>query len=652
MGLRALLVFGLIFFFSYGTSAQKKSKKKKRQSEELLIHADLFDFKNVNRIPLYYNKNASEKILKFEEQKNWEELFPVLEDYIRNFAIQNFYKDTYWLWRFAKLTELYGKHEDAIALYQLVLKHHRQDIDIESIEIYYDSLTQNDRDYFVPLDYYYELVEYRKEVDTLRPPRGVLLNMGANVNSNYSDYGPTLSINNDLMLLTSKRNIVVRDFSEVENEDLFFSKNSDGFWEESKPLTEVNTPYNEGSGCLSKDGQTLYFARCDAPNVYGNCDIFSAKRQEDGSWGNITNLGINVNSIAWDSHPSLSHGDDTLFFASDRIGGFGLSDIYFTTKDSEGNWTTAQNVGPYINSRANEVSPFYHPRFDILYFSSNGHLLNFGEFDIFKSNWQDTRWGEPKNIGPLVNGTGSEFYFTIDSDSRNLYYAHSAETDLKNLDLFSFPLPMAAQPGATATVTGTLVDNVTREPFKGIVSIIDLNSGIEVAPKFLRPDGSFEFNLINNQNYLLILQGEEFFRIEEVFFLDGDANFDLMTDHISSKMKFESIEFEVEKADILPSMYGDLNKIVNFLLDNPDFTLKIGGHTDSHGTPEFNLDLSKRRAEAIQSFIVDFGGIEMERVGAEGYGNTQPIVEEVTEDDKKLNRRVEFEINREALDAN
>ncbi len=650
MGLRILVVFAIFLFSSQVLWAQKKMKKRKKQSEELLIHTDLFDFKNVNKIPLYYNKSASEEILKYEEEQNWEELFPVLEDYVRNFAIQNFYKDTYWLWRFAKLTELFGRLADAKVLYRLVLKHHRLDIDIESLEIYYDSLTQNDRDYFVPLDYYYELVEYRKEVDTLRPPRGVLLNMGQNVNSNYSDYGPTLGIHNDLMLLTSKRNIVVRDFSEVENEDLFYAEYLDGIWDESKPLAEINTPYNEGSACLSKDGQTLFFARCDAPNVYGNCDILSAQKQEDGSWGEIVNLGINVNSIAWDSHPSLSHSDDTLFFASDRIGGFGLSDIYFTYRDQSDQWAPAQNVGPYVNSRGNEVSPFYHPRFHFLYFSSNGHLLNFGEFDIFKSEWQSTRWGEPKNIGPLVNSTGSEFYFTIDSDSRNLYYAHSSESELKNLDLFSFPLPMAAQPGATASVTGSLIDNVTREPFKGIVSIVDLNSGVEVAPKFLRPDGTFEFKLINNQNYLLILQGQEFFRIEEIFFLDGDMTFDLMTDHISSKMKFESIEFEVEKADILPGMYGDLNKIVNFMLDNPDFALRIGGHTDSHGTPEFNLDLSKRRAEAIQSFIVDFGGIESERVDSKGYGDTEPIVEELTDDHKRLNRRVEFEILREALE--
>jgi len=230
-----------------------------------------------------------------------------------------------------------------------------------------------------------------------------------------------------------------------------------------------------------------------------------------------------------------------------------------------------------------------------------------------------------------------------------LYYARSSENNLKNLDLYSFPLPMEAQPGATTTLTGTLSDNVTEEPFKGIVSIIDLANGIEVAPKFLRPDGSYQFSLINNQNYLLIIQGEEFFRIEEIFFLEGDTELRKTTDHISSKMKFESIEFEVEKADLLPGMYGDLDKVINFLLDNPDFKIKISGHTDSHGTPEFNLDLSKRRAHAIGEYLIYFGSIEESRVEAEGYGDTQSIVEEHTEDDASLNRRVEFEIYRPAL---
>ena len=179
----------------------------------------------------------------------------------------------------------------------------------------------------------------------------------------------------------------------------------------------INTIYNEGSAQLSRDGKTLFFSRCDSPDSYGDCDIFMAEMQEDSTWGNVHNLGVNVNSLGWDSHPSLSHTEDTLYFASDRIGGFGLSDIYFTYKKRDGSWVEAQNIGPVINTRHNEVSPFYHPEFDMIYFSSNGQLYVFGEYDIYKTYKFGNTWTEPKNIGPLVNGIGSEFYFTIDSKS-------------------------------------------------------------------------------------------------------------------------------------------------------------------------------------------------------------------------------------------
>src|SRR5690606_24963859 len=101
-------------------------------------------------------------------------------------------------------------------------------------------------------------------------------------------------------------------------------------------------------------------------------------------------------------------------------------------------------------------------------------------------------WDEPKNIGPLVNGEGSEYYFTIDSKSKTLFYAKS-ESDPNDLDLQSFPVPMEAQPEAIVSLKGSLTDSNTGKPLKGIVSIIDLDEGVEVAPKFLRPDGSFDF---------------------------------------------------------------------------------------------------------------------------------------------------------------
>ncbi len=608
------------------------------------------EFSNINKVPYYYDKRKLRKIQEYDQEGDTGKLYEALFEYVSKFGIQNFYKDTHYLWQLAQLAEQLNKKDESIAFYKLVLKHHRQDIDIQKIQQHFDSLAGYERDQYVSIDYYYELVDYRKAVDTLQPPRGVLLNMGHLINSRHSDYGPSLNINDSVLIFTSKRNEYDVALEVRRNEDIFFSHSDGDYWSEAEPLTEINTIFNEGSACISKDGRTMFFSRCDAPDTYGNCDLFVTELQDDGTWGNVSNLGSHINSKAWDSHPSLSHTGDTLYFASDRIGGFGLSDIYFTYKNNKNEWQEAQNAGPFLNTRNNEVSPFYHPTYDVLYFSSNGHLLNFGEFDIYKAYRYGNFWGEPRNIGPLVNGDGSEFYFTIDANSKNLFYAKSIENDMANLDLYSFPLPMEAQPDATALLTGSVMDIETNDPFtSGIVTVIDLENGIEVAPRRLSPEGRFEFNLINNTKYLLIIQSSEFFRIEEFFTLVGNMEINKYTESIASKMEFESIEFELESSDLKPSMFYDLDKVALFLLDNPDFKLRISGHTDSYGTPEYNLELSKKRASAIMEYLVYFGNVPRARIEAEGYGSTMPIVEELTEADRQLNRRVEFELYRPSM---
>lgn len=607
--------------------------------------SDIFNFPNINKIRFYENGKTAERIQRLEESGADENLYAMLKTYVSNFAIDNFSANTPMIWKLARLSEKYGPPGESVLLYKLVLKHYRKNTDIGKVRNEFDSITANQKDNYVPLQQYYELVAFRKEIDTLRPPQGVLMKMAEWINSDKADYGPTIGNLDFLLLFTSKRNSLL-GIERNYNEDLFYTKKEDGQWMEAQPFPTINTRFNEGSACLSKDGKNLYFARCNSPDSYGNCDIFQATLTADSTWGNVKNLGTNINGISWDSHPSLSHSGDTLFFASDRLGGFGLSDIYYCVKDDNGVWQKAMNIGPIINTRGNEVSPFFHHRYHVLYFSSDGQPLNFGDFDIYKSYRQETNWGEPKNIGPLVNGNGSEYYFTIDSESSQLFYARSDETEMENLDLHTFPVPMEAQPTAVARLKGSLVNSQTKKPFKGIVSVIDMDKGVEVAPKFLREDGSFDFDLINKRNYLLIIQGEDFFRIEELFFMDGDTEMHRETDPIESKIAFSSLEFENGKADILPAMHADLDKLANFLIDHPDFSLNISGHTDSQGSEDSNLRLSQARADAIKAYLMYEFKINPDRITATGYGSAIPLVEEHNDDDRKLNRRVEFDIER------
>jgi outer membrane protein OmpA-like peptidoglycan-associated protein len=661
-----LILFSAFYAFAPTVlKAQKHGNKYKasgtvqlRDSVTSYGQSDIFDFVNLNKIPFYSDvrklteikalKTATQGKDSAETANAKKQLYLAMRAYVKNFGVANFAENTPMLWQLAKLSQNYGQPGEAILLYKLVLKHHRQNVDVRQVRNEYDTLIKNDRDYYVPLKEYYEIVQYRKEIDTLRPPQGVLLKMADWVNSSQADYAPTIGNMDSMLLFTSKRNTHQHVMEKFSNEDIFFTRKEAGEWSEAQSFKTVNTKYNEGSACLTRDGKQLFFARCNSPDSHGNCDIFAAELQKDSVWGKVHNLGASINTTSWDSHPSLSHSGDTLFFSSDRIGGFGLADIYFSVKDKSGKWQKAQNIGPIINTRGNEVSPFFHHKFNVLYFSSNGQPLNFGDFDIYKSYQISGQWGEPKNIGPLVNGPGSEYYFTIDSESSVLYYARSEEEDMANLDLHSFPVPMEAKPEAVVTLRGSLVDSATLKPFNGIVSIIDLDQGVEIAPKYLRPDGTFDFQLINKRNYLLIIQGEDFFRVEENFYLDGDIEINKQTLPIESKLAFKSLEFEPGKANILVSMQTDLDKLANFLIDHPDCRLEISGHTDSQGSEESNLRLSQGRADAIKAYLVYQFKIDQARIDAHGYGSAKPIISvEEHDDHRQLNRRVEFEIKRE-----
>lgn len=611
------------------------------------------DFRNYNR-GYYFDLKKLKEIQKLEKNEQLTELLPILEDYVRSFGIPNFTKDIRLLWKLGQLYEVLGYSHKALSTYQLVLKNHpgREVTDVLQHFTNWDRYVE--KNYYVPLQTYYELVSYRQNIDTLVPPRSVFLNMGELVNdTKYPDYGPSMSLSNNRLIFTKrKRSLKYGRIDYNEEEDLWYSINYDGFWDEAQPFKNpVNSNCNEGSACISRDGQTMYFSRCkvagyqyDCADCMGSCDLYVTHLIGDTAWSKPENLGPKVNTTSWESQPSLSHSEDTLYFASDRLGGFGLSDIYFTYKQEDGTWAEAENMGPVINTRDNEVSPFYHPEHHVFYFSSNGHLLNFGNYDIFKSHKLGAFWQEPKNIGPLVNSKGNEYYFTIDSDSKNLFYAKAEEND-KNLDLFSFPLPMEAQPLATTSFKGSLKDSLTGAPFKGIVSIIDLDNGIEVAPKYLREDGTYEFDLVDETNYLLVIQGDDFFRVEEKFFLKGDTTINIEAPSINyNRWKFASLEFENGSAEILPEMHTDLDKLVNFMVDHPLINLKISGHTDTDGNADLNLKLSQKRADAIKAYIAKEGQIEPARIEARGYGSQKPIVQERTEADKKINRRVEFEL--------
>lgn len=636
-----------LYFGSFWAQGQPNYQSINADFQKKVNETYQVNFKNFGNIPFYNNPDQRKRIGQLEKDGKTNELIRELEQYVQQFGIENFKNQKESLWKLAQLFEKQGDLQKAKFYYGLLIRNSNLSID-SLVKQYYDEVNKGSEDRFVPIKYYYELVDYRKKVDTLRPPRGVFENMGDSINTTFEEYGPSISADDAALFFSSKRDYMGNSGNQdIYNEDLYISlKGEDGQFQQAVKIWGINSIHNEGSPCLSPDGNTLLFVRCNAKDGMGECDIYLAERVDDTTFGKVRNVGPAINSSFWESQPCLSRTGDTLFFASNRPGGLGGTDLFFSVKDKRGNWLPARNLGPMINTINDEMSPFFHPEYDVLYFSSTGEIVNFGGFDIYKSYLNNGKLSEPKNIGPLVNGAGDEHYFTIDSKSRNLFYARSDEN--KNLDLFSFPLPMEAQPTATTEFSGVLKDSVTGKSYQGIVSVIDLENGIEVAPKFVREDGTFSFDLIDNQKYLLIIQGEDFFRIEKEIKLQGDTVFEVKAQGIKSyRIQFSTIEFANNSFEILEEMKPDLDKLVDYLLDNPTVKLTISGHTDSKGNPEKNQQLSQKRAESIRDYLITTGDIDPERIKAIGYGSSKPIKKvEVTDEDRKLNRRVEFEIDR------
>jgi outer membrane protein OmpA-like peptidoglycan-associated protein len=623
-----------------------------KKAEEEPFYLLQVDFQNLNRQALYENRNLKRRIQQLENARpiNYQALHDALYDFVTHFGILNFRQDhdLDYVWKLGQVKEILRDTTGALFFYSIALKNNSRHF--SQVRLQYDSLQALKRVEYVDLDYYYRIVSARLKIDTLAPPQSVLLNLGRDVNSPYPDYAPYMHPSNSVLVFTSRRSdfppISQIDFAQVE--DLYYTERDfvDGHW---MPATRfpnsINSPFNEGSACLNDSGTVLFFTRCNSPDGMGSCDLYSAEWQ-GGDWVNVHNLGPNVNSEFWDSQPSLTPDGKALFFCSNRPGGFGRTDLYVCYRQRNGQWGPAQNLGPVINTIEDEITPFFHPIYNTLYFSSTGHIQNYGGFDIFKSRIRNGYWEEPHNLGPLVNSRGDESYFSIDGRGERLFYAMGRPNDPRNTDLYSFPMPMAARPDAVFRLNGYLMDSVTGNPLTGIVVAIDLDENVEIEPIYINRTGFFEFRMINNRNYQLLVIGENSIRVDRTESDNRDSVYVRIAQSIehNKPLVFDNLQFGANSSHLQETMLSQLELLAEFIRTHPYCRLIISGHTDGDGDAAYNLTLSRERAEAIRSYILRQTEVDSSVVMAEGYGETRPIYPNDNAEHKARNRRVEFEL--------
>ncbi len=480
------------------------------------------------------------------------------------------------------------------------------------------------------------------------------ISLGDSVNSQYSEYSPSLTVDEQTLVVTR---LVPRDdntvHSQPSEEDFYISyKNADSSWGEMKRIPPpLNSHGNEGAQTIAPDGQTLYFTICNRADGLGSCDLYISERKGRG-WSTPVNMGIKVNSTVWDSQPSISPDGKTLYFASARANGKGNMDIWKTTKDDKGYWMSPVNLGDSINTERAEMSPFISYDGKTLYFTSNGHP-GMGGMDIFYSKMDEKgNWSSPKNIGYPINTNNDEGYLIVNAKGNKAYFASDKYGGKGGMDIYSFDLYEEARPTAVNYMKGTVYDSKTKKRIQAKFELIDLsNSNTVVQSVSDAQSGEFMVSLPTDKNYALNVSCENYLFYSENFELKGNhsqlkpfmKDVYLQPIEKGSVVILKNIFFDFDKAELKPESVIELNRLFELLKKNVALKIEIGGHTDNKGTAEYNQRLSESRAQSVYNYLVDHG-IDKTRLSYKGYGLTIPIDTNDTDEGRANNRRTEFKV--------
>lgn len=468
------------------------------------------------------------------------------------------------------------------------------------------------------------------------------VNLGDSINSKDSEYYPTLTIDGKELIFTRR----INNF----NEDFYESDRIKTFWNKAKGLGgNINTPRNEGAQNISQDGQWLIFTGCNFPEGYGSCDLYISYQTPEG-WSTPENMGSHINTENWESAPSLSPDKRDLYFASRRPDGYGGSDIYVSHRLPNGSWSIAENAGPEINTSGDEGCPFMHADNQTLYFTSNGHL-GYGGDDLFLVHkGPKGKWSSAQNLGYPINTVENEGSLVITADGSTAYYASDRNDSRGGLDLYTFQLRGDVRPVKTLWVKGKVFDKKTIKGLPSAVELTDLQTKEVISKVQTDEVGNYLITLPVGRDYAFNVNRRGYLFFSENFPLRAKSpdstyniNIPLQPIEANATVVLKNVFFDFNKADVTPASQVELDNLVLLLKENPSLKIQINGHTDNIGKPADNIKLSNDRAQAVVSYLTS-KGVDPKRLTAKGFGDTQPVAGNTTEEGRATNRRTELKV--------
>ncbi len=476
-----------------------------------------------------------------------------------------------------------------------------------------------------------------------------IMRLPDSINTPKNEYWPTLTADNSTLIFT--RLITDPRALQGVHEDFYMSSLSKDGWSKAVPIRNINSLENEGAQTISADGRFMIFTGCGQDDSFGSCDLYYSFKIGD-TWLPPRNLGADINTDAWETQPALSADGSVLYFVSNRTGGKGKMDIWRSrllgfSPEGRMNWSPPENLN--INTPADDMSPFIHHDNETLYFSSTGYGGE-GGFDIFLSKEDSTLgFSPPHNLGKPVNTKNNELGFIVNARGTRAYFVSDREHD--NQDIYAFNLPKEHQPKRVYYIKGQVLNKETKAPVLARLNLLNLQTNESEYAVFSDLEtGEYMLCLGDEKEFALNVSSEEFlFYSEHISLLENDSlvqnikNIELDPIALGKTFVLNNLFFDFDKSTLKPASLNELEKLVEFLNQNSLLVVEIGGHTDNRGSDSYNQKLSLDRAHSVQNYLIK-KGIDSQRLKSQGYGATEPLLPNTTEENRAQNRRTEVKI--------
>ena len=468
----------------------------------------------------------------------------------------------------------------------------------------------------------------------LKPVSLLKENMGKKFNSKAINYHPVFSGDRSAMVFMSQ----LRFYDGV-----FYVKKINGSWSNSMNITpQIESDGDQYITSLSFDGKKLFLVKVG--NFDG--DVFVSE-YSSGRWMPSKSIGKPINSKFFESHSSISPDGKTLYFTSNRKESIGQMDIFTSRLDDEGNWSEPKNLGPTVNTRLNEETPFIDVDGKTLFFSSQGHET-IGGYDFFKTIKQgDGTWSKPEALPYPINTTDDDLFFFPSDKMNSGYLTLYDHVGVGSGDFYYIEIlpesPAHIESGKISNQDSTIV--FQEAPIDTIVKKPLIEPSFQQEPEET-PSTRHVIKPILDST--IVFQDASIDTIVKKPLIEPSFQ-EEPKETPSTRHIIKPIFFEFDSYSLSEISKEKLDAIINVCKIYPEIQLEVRGHCDALGSDQYNLNLSEKRSNSVIKYLVD-KGINHERLLPRGCSETENVAINTfpdgrdSEEGRKLNRRVEFKI--------